>query len=46
MSCICGHVEEDHRLRHECEVEECLCVLYEEEDEEDEGKGGEHEETV
>ena len=36
MACICGHVEEEHRLGHECEAAECLCVLYEEEDEDEE----------
>jgi len=36
MSCICGHDPEDHKGEvGACEVEECICCRYEEEDEED-----------
>lgn len=30
--CICGHVEEDHQDGGECTVSGCLCVLYEQDD--------------
>jgi hypothetical protein len=47
MPCICGHAEEEHSEETaECEVEGCLCALYEPDyyDEEDifdpESEGG------
>lgn len=36
MTCICGHIEEEHRPGgRECEADGCLCVMYEMDDEDD-----------
>lgn len=30
MNCICGHGEDEHREeRRECEHEDCMCVMFE-----------------
>ena len=39
MTCICSHIEEEHRDMRECEavndnMDQCRCVMYEDEDEE------------
>lgn len=34
--CDCGHCEEDHRDGHECEVDGCLCAMFECDEEEEE----------
>lgn len=29
MTCFCGHVEDEHNGRGECEVDDCPCFLFE-----------------
>ncbi len=31
MNCYCGHVEDEHNNRGECEVDDCPCFSFEDE---------------